>query len=77
MDQIISQNISLFRDKERLSYCEISNWIIKRYRVYIPPAQIKSYEEGAVICDKDLFYISLALKTPIQELYEESPVFEL
>ena len=74
MYHIISQNISLFRDKHHLSYCELSEWIAERYQVYISPFQIKKYEEGVEISAKDLFYIALALKTPIEELYEESPI---
>lgn len=77
MYPIISRNIHLFRDQQHLSYMELSNRILNQCQIYISPIQLKEYESGQAISAQDLFFIALALRVDVAELFEESPILQL
>lgn len=76
MYDTISRNIHLFRDKEGLSFCQLSKRIEKDYQIHLSPIDLKLFEEGQEMSVSDLFHISLGLRVSIAELFEENPILD-
>ena len=74
MNEIIGRNIYLFRDQKHLSLIDLSNQILEEQQIYISPIELKDYESGISIEAESLFFIALALRVNVSELYEANPL---